>query len=440
MNYHQAVRFLDSLVNYEKQARPRDEFKLDNIRRLLDRCGNPQQRLPPTILVAGTKGKGSVCYQLEAALRGCGLATGLFVSPHVLSVRERIGLNGRPISESLFARAVERVAPHVGQLPVSYFEFTTAMAFDSFARLRPDYCIIEVGLGGRLDATNLSDPQVSVITRIGYDHLNVLGRTLPKIAREKAGIMRQDRPVIISQQEPAALRSVVRCARRTGAHLVRADETVTITGLRLTSTGSSFQAHWSSRSPFKHRHATFHLPLLGRHQVENFRTVLTTLLLLAEWDRRITISGIKQGLRSVRIPARCQLVSRQPLTIVDSCHNPESGAALADALRDHLLPFQPSARRSGIVLVYGSLRGKLVLRTVRPLAPLVHQAVLVRPDSPRAMPLALLKSAFTRLGINHTTAADLTTALALARQSSLPIVIAGSFYLAGDALRLLDQN
>jgi dihydrofolate synthase/folylpolyglutamate synthase len=182
MTYAQAVEFLDSLVNYEKLAGPRNEFKLDNIRRLLELAGNPERNMRNVILVAGTKGKGSVCHLLEAALRGCKLSTGMFVSPHVLDVRERIQLDGKPIPKSLFAGLVKRFRPLVQRQPVSYFELTSAMAFELFATEKPDYSIIEVGLGGRLDATNLSDPAISVITRIGYDHLKVLGNTLTKIA------------------------------------------------------------------------------------------------------------------------------------------------------------------------------------------------------------------------------------------------------------------
>ena len=430
MTYPGALRFLDSLVNYEKSAGPRDEFKLDAIRRLLELAGNPQELLPRTILVAGTKGKGSVCYQLDAALRGCGLSTGMFVSPHVTTVRERIQVDGEPVSERRFAAAVARFVPLVRRQPVSYFELTAALAFHVFARLQPDYAIVEVGLGGRLDATNLSNPDVSVITRIGYDHLKVLGNTLGRIAREKAGIMRRGRPVVISRQEPEALRSLERCARIADAELLQSDALVQISRVNIRPFGSSFDV----RTPLGA--ARISLPLLGRHQVENCRTVLAVLTTLAKTDPRIRIPGVRSGLGRVRIPARCEVVRRRPLVLVDSCHNPESGQALADVIRDHV--------RSRIVLVYGSLSGKLVGRTVRPLARRVERAVLVRPDSPRAMSLAVLKSIFGRLGIAYSTAPDLRSALSRAlgststiRHSPFPVVVAGSFYLAGDALDLL---
>ena len=472
MTYSQAIEFLDGLANYERQAKPRTRFKLDNIRRLLELAGNPQERMRNVILVAGTKGKGSVCYMLDAALRGCGLSTGMFISPHVLDVRERIQLGGRPISKSLFAGLVSRLAPFVAssssdlqtancklqtRVRVSYFEMTTAMAFVLFANKQPDYCIVEVGLGGRLDATNLSDPKVSVITRIGYDHLNVLGHTLRKIAGEKAGIMRQGRPVVISEQEPEALAALKRKAREAGARLVSAPSTVSVRQVRLVRHGVelSAQARFGS--------GAIRIPLFGLHQAENCRTALAVLGELAKDDERIKFGRVARGLATVSIPARCQVVRRSSFIvhrsslvyIVDSCHNPESGRALANVLRDHLPLLVPATRNSQlatrnssrVVLVYGSLSGKLVAKTVAPLAPYVHQAILVQPNSPRAMPLAELKRIFSRLHIPFVTADSVRSALCLARTSSfiphpssLPIVVAGSFYLAGEVLRALGPS
>jgi dihydrofolate synthase/folylpolyglutamate synthase len=465
MTYRSSLAFLDGLVDYERQAKPRSEFKLDNIRRLLELTGNPQERMRNVILVAGTKGKGSVCYMLDAALRGCGLSTGMFISPHVLDVRERIQLDGKPIPKCLFASLVARLAPFVSpsssanlqsaicnlqsRVPVSYFEMTTAMAFTLFAEKQPDYSIIEVGLGGRLDATNLSDPKVSVITRIGYDHLNVLGHTLRKIAGEKAGIMRKGRPVVIGEQEPEAFAALARKAGETGAKLRPSPSVVSVQSVRPAAAGISFRARCRLGS------GAIRLPLLGRHQVENCQTALAVLDELARDDGRIKLNRVARGLGTVSILARCQVVRQRPLTIVDSCHNPESGRALANVLRDHL-PFLQSATRNPqlatrnppqVVLVYGSLSGKLVAKTVAPLAPYVHQAILVQPDSPRAMPLTELSRVFRRLHIPFVTANSVRSALSLARTSSfslhtssLPIVVAGSFYLAGEALRALGPS
>ncbi len=429
MNYAQALEFLEQLVNYEKKPAPRTEFKLENIRQLLHSAGDPQKKLKNVVLVAGTKGKGSVCYMLEAALRGCGLHTGLFVSPHVLTVRERIQLAGSPISPQQFASLVEHFRPLVKQTSVSYFELTTAMAFELFAQTQPDYTILEVGLGGRLDATNVSEPDVSVITRIGLDHVQVLGNSIRKIAREKAGIMRAQKPAIIAAQAPAAAQELRLCARKVGSEIITATEQVRIWDVEPEGNGISF----SLLSPLGACRLT--LPLLGKHQVENCATVLATLATLARGDKRIKLEGVVAGLTKVQIPARCQIVQQEPTMIVDSCHNPDSGRALAEVIASYF--------RRKVILVFGSLRGKLVTKTVAPLAPWTEQAVLVQPCSPRAEQLSVLKQVFSRLGIKHVTAPAIPLALETAEslsQGEIPIVVAGSFYLAGEVLSALGHS
>ncbi|NPV14781.1 bifunctional folylpolyglutamate synthase/dihydrofolate synthase [candidate division WOR-3 bacterium] len=429
MTYKTARAFLDSLVNYEKKAVVRNEFKLDNIRRLLELAGNPQKQLNNVVLIAGTKGKGSVAYMVEAGLRGCGLRTGLFVSPHVISVRERIQLAGNMITKRDFARLVERFVPLVKRQRVSYFELLTAMAFDFFARARVDYAVIEVGMGGRLDATNLSEPMVSVITRIGYDHIKVLGGTLRKIAREKAGIMRAGKPVVIGAQFAEARQELEVQARKIGAIPFWVEERSRVWDESVGEGGIGFSC-WTELGGGR-----VNLNLLGRHQIENCRTALTVLGVLAKSDVRIRFEPAVQGLSKVVIPARCQIVRSNPLLIVDSCHNPESGQALANVIREYL--------KDKVVLIYGSLRGKLVKKTIAPLAPYTDTAIVVAPDSPRAMNPSILKGVFRRLGVLAETAPDLKAALKRAEELSagrLPIVVAGSFYLAGAVLALLSST
>jgi dihydrofolate synthase / folylpolyglutamate synthase len=426
VNLESALRLLDSLVNYEKQVSARTEFKLDAIRRFLKLAGNPQEKLRNVVIVAGTKGKGSVCCMLEAALRGCGVTTGLFVSPHVLSVLERIQLNGAPIDKRGFSRLVEGFAPLLRKQKVSYFELTTALAFEAFARADVDYAVVEVGLGGRLDATNLTEPQVSVITRIGYDHVQVLGNSLTAIAAEKAGIMRQGRPVVLSVQESAARAELARRARQVGAELVESQKVTRVWDIESNIAGVSFSVLGALGA------GRVRVPLLGRHQVENCTTALTALGLLAKQDPRIRFEPVVGALAEVLVPARCHVVRQDPVVIVDSCHNPESGAALAAAIAEVL--------KQKVVLVFGALRGKLIARTVAPLAPWTEHAVLVQPDSPRAAELVVLKQAFGRFDVPYSAATGIADALKQARELSggtKPIVVAGSFYLAGEALGLL---
>jgi dihydrofolate synthase/folylpolyglutamate synthase len=443
MTYSQAIDFLNSLINYERAARPRNQFKLDNIRRLLQLAGNPQESIKKVILIAGTKGKGSVAYMLDAGLRGCGLKTGLFVSPHLVSVRERIQTNGEWVKKADFARLMQRFQPLVRKQPVSYFELLTAMAFDFFARHQVDYAIIEVGMGGRLDATNLSDPAVSVITRIGYDHIKVLGRTLTRIAREKAGIMRPGKPVIIGPQPAEPEKELLTQAAKVGAEPFLVEqhsrvwdiEILPLPGSRNQEprTGIAFSCFTELGA------GRVRLNLLGQHQIENCRTALTVLGILARQDPQLNFARALQGLKELSIPGRCQFLMfprtgiASPL-LIDSCHNPDSGLALARVLKDYF--------RDKVVLIYGSLRNKLVQKTLDPIVPYVDFALAVAPDSPRALPPSVLKGIFTRLRVPSETAPGLKPALNRARALSfgkMPIVIAGSFYLAGEALTLLNQ-
>lgn len=429
MNYQQALRFLNSLVNYERRPRPRDRFKLDSIRKLLALAGNPQDSMPNVILIAGTKGKGSVAHMIESGLRACNLRTGLYISPHLISVRERIQLNGTWISKTDLARLITKFSPLIQEPMVSYFELLTAIAFDLFSRRQIEYSVIEVGLGGRLDATNLTHPEISVITRIGYDHLKVLGNTLTKIAREKAGIMRPGKVVIIAPQEQKSKAELLLQAQKTDAQPILVEEHSRFWDESVTLEGTTFSAFTELGA------GRIHLKLLGRHQIENCLTALTTLGILARNDSRIKFEAVVNAWENLIIPGRCQLIGLQPPLLIDTCHNPESGTALAQVLRDCF--------REKVILIYGSLRNKLVKKTLEPLAPYVDYAIAVAPDSPRALAPSLVKGIFTGLRVPAEVAPDIPSALFRARElavGKIPIVCAGSFYLSGAVLALIQQT
>ncbi len=439
MTYHSALDFLNSLINYEQQPKLRNQFKLDNIRRLLKLAGDPQARMKNIILIAGTKGKGSVSYMIEAGLRACGFSTGLFISPHLTTVRERIQLQGAPIPKPVFTNLIKRFQPLVQKQRVSYFELLTAMAFELFAQRKVDYAVIEVGLGGRLDATNLSHPQISVITRIGYDHIQVLGNSLTKIAREKAGIMRPGKPVVIGQQPAEAKNELQNQVEKTGAipfwvedHSRVWDEAISPIAAPVphpyspTLTFSCFTELGAGR---------VELNLLGRHQIENCIIALTTLGLIARSEPKITFESVISSFRQLTLPGRCQLIKTTPPIIIDSCHNPDSGLALANLLREYL--------KDRVILIYGSLRGKLVTKTLSHIAPYTEIALVVPPNSPRALTPSILKGLFRRFGVPSETYPKLSLAITRAKElalGKLPIVIAGSFYLAGEALALLQKE
>ncbi|MEO0108664.1 MAG: Mur ligase family protein, partial [candidate division WOR-3 bacterium] len=276
MTFAQALGFLKRLPNYEQLTRTRMTFSLEPFRRFLATIDSPEKRLRNVLLVAGTKGKGSTCHLIDSVLRSAGYRTGLFTSPHLLDLRERIQVSGRMIGRSDFARIVGGLRQAILAHPITWFEALTAIAFVYFLEQEVDYTILEVGLGGRFDATNVAQPLISVITRIGLDHTEVLGRSLAMIAREKSGIFRPRTPAVLARQPLPALKSLEQAARTIETPLIQAATEVRVSKLWLDANGTLFQLQ-PGKIPCP-RGSTWDLALVGRHQVENAQTVLALIL------------------------------------------------------------------------------------------------------------------------------------------------------------------
>jgi dihydrofolate synthase/folylpolyglutamate synthase len=286
---------------------------LDNIRKLCATLGNPQTQYI-SIHVAGTNGKGSVCAVLDSILRAAGYRVGRFTSPHLRDFRERIHLDGQPISRARIVSFIERHWSMIRRNGYSYFEATTALAFESFARAGIDIAVVEVGLGGRLDATGILPSSVSVITRIARDHERILGRTPRLIAREKAGIIRSGVPVVTGPLWPEADRVIRRTAEQVGAPLWSAHEIL----------ASADGADWLPR-----RGERWQTSMLGEHQTTNIATALAAVALLPGAGVPLPRHAIRQGVRNVHWPGRFQSVGRHPSIIFDAAHNRDSARALA---------------------------------------------------------------------------------------------------------------
>jgi dihydrofolate synthase/folylpolyglutamate synthase len=412
-SYGAALRWLSTFTDYERQAaryRP-GAYHLDRMRRLVRALGHPERRFR-ALHVAGTKGKGSVAHLAEAILRGAGLRTGLYTSPHLVDLRERIRLDGEPVSEAGFLRAMNRMEPALRRLRPTFFETMTAAAFVVFAERRVDAAVVEVGLGGRLDATNvLERPTACAITTIDYDHMDKLGRTLGEIAAEKAGIVKPGAPVVSSPQRPAAMRAIRRFCRPLVSR---------VRGLRRGRFGVEFTAGERYRVA---------LPGLGAHQAVN---AATAIALVEASGTALAPSGVARALRRVRLPGRCETVARRPWIIVDAAHNPVSAKALAEALKG--LP------RRRTLLVFGASADKDHGAMLRELAPGADLAILTRAASPRAADPAALARGVPGPSVRTGSTAE---ALALARRLAGPgdaIVVAGSFYVAGEALACLGRS
>ena len=409
MNYADSVRFLYSLGNEIQTAK----FDLVRITRLLDELGNPH-RTGRFIHVAGTNGKGSTSAMIDAGLRAAGISAGLYTSPHLIEPTERIRIAGRPISPDQFATAFTEVHEtaqrllRAGELDLhpTYFESVTAMAFWLFARENVNTVVLEVGLGGRLDATNVVSPSLCVITPIDFDHQLFLGETLVKIAAEKAGILKPGIPAVFAEQLPDA-ESVLRAHAR-GPYILARDWT--ISDLELNARGSRFRLR---------EDLEIVCPLAGQHQVENARTAAIAL-------RQLGVPT--EGIAGTCWPGRLELVSLRPEIILDGAHNPAGARALADYIRRFY-----AGRR--IWIVYGVMRDKAVAQMTDTLFPLAERIILTAPANSRAMPPEAIQA--PGAAITHTVA----EAVALSRQAhpSDVIFITGSLFVVGEARALLLQ-
>src|SRR5215204_1864982 len=318
--YNNALDYLYSFVDYSLKhisELAKAEFNLDRMFALMEQLGNPQAKYP-IIHVAGTKGKGSVSALCASALQAAGYKTGLYTSPHLLDYVERIQVNGEPISHGQLIDLVEEVKPAVARTPkLTTFEITTALGFLAFAKNDVTAAVIEVGLGGRLDATNIVTPKVSVITSLSYDHMAVLGDTLAKIAGEKAGIIKQGVPVVSAPQKEEALEVLERVAKIEGCSFTLVGKDVKFELIESSLDGQSLHVVDNLRRSI----LDLRLPLLGSHQIENAAIAYTAL---KASSILISDEAIQKGFSQVKWRARFEVIQREPPVIVDSAHNRDS--------------------------------------------------------------------------------------------------------------------
>lgn len=424
MNFSQAEAFLDSLINYERTAANYTNLKLVRFKRLLEDLNNPQKRLKNVILIAGTKGKGSVGYWLESALNQCGLRTGYFTKPHLISVCERIRVLTEPIPPTDFAQLIGQVKPLVLKHKCTYFETITAIAFLYFLAKDLDYTIIEVGLGGRLDATNVIKPIVAVITRIGLDHIEVLGDSVMKIAAEKAAIIHSNTYVVCAPQRPGPERVIRKRVKETNSELFLIGRDLKIEDEELTKEGSKFRIKWAKRK------YDLTIPVVGRHQIENAATAIGVLLRLATLDARINWQGITNGFKQVKIPARCQIIRHDPLIILDVAHNPDSALALNQTIQDIF--------KRDVVLIFGANKEKLVKEMLQILLPITKKVIFTKAQSSRAYEpkdlVPFVKPYSIPFIVTDSVEKAIGEGLKKLDKDEM-MVITGSFYVAGEAIK-----
>jgi dihydrofolate synthase/folylpolyglutamate synthase len=447
MSYEIAVASMFAL-GHELANTPSNKFDLAHMRVLLTAMNHPEGTFP-SVLIAGTNGKGSTAATLAAILRASGLKTGLYTSPHLIRINERIRVNGQEISDDAFAALhgeVDRFAEHLierHELPwhPSFFEMMTAIAFVHFARERVEIAVLEVGMGGRLDATNVVEPQVSVIADISLDHQKFLGNTVGEIAHEKVGIIRPGGVVVTLPQQPEANDVIGNTILDLGAKGVSAVQYVPPVSpaspeYRVLSPGGQLLYRYPLQ--VMGEEILVETRLTGRHQLRNIALAVTTAEELSKQGfDDITPVSIERGIRETRWPGRFQVIAAHagwPEIVLDVAHNPAGAWALRSALSE----------RYGdrpLVFVFGAMRDKAISEMTEILFPLAQRVIATRPENPRSASPEEIQRAASRMGIPIEPVPGVPAALERAREGAGPqmvIVVTGSIYLVGEAMQKLE--
>jgi dihydrofolate synthase / folylpolyglutamate synthase len=436
-------------LGHELAHTPSQKFDLAHMRVLLEAVEHPERKFP-AVLIAGTNGKGSTAATLASILHASGYKTGLYTSPHLVRINERIRIEGVAISDDDFAgihdlvdRTAERLVSE-DDLPwhPSFFEMLTAIAFEYFAREKVAVAILEVGMGGRLDATNVVEPLVSVITDISLDHQKFLGDTITEIAHEKAGIIRADRPVVTLPQTPEANDVLGHTILDLGARAISAVPyvpPVSPNSAQYLLPSTQEKAGYSARYPLEvlGQEITVETPLVGRHQLRN---VALAIAAAEELSRQkfptITAPTIEQGIRETHWPGRFQVLpatADHPEVVFDVAHNPAGAWALRSTL-------SATYEERPLVFVFGAMRDKAVGEIAEILFPLADCVVATHVDNPRAATPAEIREAARRVSVEIDEAPDVPAALAKAREAAGTrglVVVTGSIYIVGEAMRAL---
>ncbi len=423
MNYEQALEYVDSFLRFGIKP------GLERIKQLLDMLGNPQNELK-YIHVAGTNGKGSTCAFLSSILKESGLKVGLFTSPFILDFRERFQINEQMISQQDFVDLVEYIIPFAKKMAkygskLTEFEIITAIAFLWFKRENCDIVILEVGLGGRLDATNVIEKAlVSVITSISYDHTNILGNTIKKIAGEKAGILKPGGTLVLYPKQDERVFSTIKNIAKSKNNKILLPDIAQISEISLGMPTTQFNYCCEKYS----------ISLLGEHQVYNAVTAITVIKELQKNNTfNISEQSIHNGLLKARIPSRFEVLSERPLVILDGTHNPGGAEVLSEALQKYL-----SGKK--IIALVGMLKDKDVEQVIKVVAPLISEFIVVQPENLRAMDKFELCDLIKRFNSRCEVAKDLTYAVQLVLskldKDSVGLVF-GSLYLASQMRPIL---
>ena len=434
LQYNLALDYLYSFVDYSlkhSSELAKADFNLDRMFALMDLLRNPHMKYP-IIHVAGTKGKGSVSALCASALMAAGYRTGLYTSPHLEDYTERIRINGEPISHEQMVGLVEEIKPAVARVPfITTFEITTALAFLAFAKYGVNAAVFEVGLGGRLDATNVVTPKVSVITSLSYDHMAVLGNTLALIAGEKAGIIKQGVPVVSSPQKDEALQVLLRVVKEKGSKITLVGRDVTSERTQSSLLGQTLHVSYR-RQEVRDAQETvvkLEIPLLGLHQIENAATAYTALKVSG-----IPMSDeqIQTGFSQVQWRARFEIARVEPPVIFDCAHNQDSFEKLRETLEEYF----PGKK---VYLIFGASEDKNIPGMFAELKSKIQKIIITRADHPRALSVDYISGLADQAGAEWEAVPlvkkALHRALELSAKDGSIVLSAGSMFVTAEVMK-----
>ncbi len=441
-DYTSALDYIYSFIDYSLTKNLRyspEKFNLDRMFNFLNLIGNPQNNYK-IIHVAGTKGKGSICAMITSILTQAGFHVGFYSSPHIINFTERIRIGDKEISEKDIVNYCNQFSSHIEQIQnLSTFEIITGLAFQYFSDQKVDFAVVEVGMGGRLDATNVVKPIITAIASISIDHTQVLGRSLKKIASEKAGIIKPGVPVVMASQKREAKEVIKQTSIKKNARLISVQDccnylikSISLQGQQVTL---FFDKEYTDDSHLNHS-LEFFLPLIGDHQIDNAITAILVVRALIEMGWQIEDEHVRQGMSTLKWQGRFEILSENPLVIIDGAHNVDSFIKLRKTIKKYLPDKQ-------ITLLFGVSEDKQVRQMLMEIRPAIHHLIITQSSHPRAMNPYSVEKIALQFCYDCMVEADITKAVEMLcneGKTNSAIVASGSLFVAGAVKEIMDKK
>jgi len=427
--------FIDLSITRNLRYSP-EKFNLSRMVKLMALLGDPQLNYD-VIHVAGTKGKGSICAMAASIMKEAGYKVGFYSSPHMIDFRERIKINNYDIPKKILTYYVTKLRPIINSVEkTSTFEIITAIAFKYFADQQVDIALIEVGMGGRLDATNVVKPIVSVISPVSHDHMKILGNTIAKIAEEKAGIIKKSVPVILSPQKKSAKVAIERIADSKGSLIIDTSEKYRYKQIKYSLLKQSFMIIKRKSNSLVSNSTVCEIPLLGDHQINNAITAYACIVQLRKIGYEVSENALANGFSKVEWPGRFEVICQKPLVIVDGAHNKDSFRKLRDTIKKYL-----GIRK--VTLIFGASEDKEVRSMLQIIRPYIDHFIFTKSEHPRALGISELEKFALNLDLKNysTRKIDTITPLILRQSKQDQVFLAsGSIFIAGAIKQLLAKR